>query len=186
MSTFVFPNSYDTANNYGLNMFNNLMQYSPSAADYISGAPTSGFTNNWLQSSQTPASFNSAISAYGSLVDNSGSDPLGSILDFFGLGSSDSNSSVGTNNEQIGFGFNMPTLELGIKGLSALGNLWSGYQANKMAQRQYDLAKEAYQTNLANSIKSYNTALTDRIRARAAMETGDKNAYDSYLEENKL
>lgn len=104
------------------------------------------------------------------------------------FGGSDSSSDAGTetNQTQVGFGFNMPTLTLGIQGLSALGNLWSGYQASKMAQRQYNLAKEAYQTNLANSIKSYNTALTDRIRTRAAMETGDKNAYDSYLEENKL
>lgn len=108
------------------------------------------------------------------------------FLDWFRGSDSPSDVSTGTNQAQVGFGFNMPTLELGIKGLSALGNLWSGYQASKMAQRQYDLAKEAYQTNLANSIKSYNTALTDRIRARAAMETGDKNAYDSYLEENKL
>lgn len=94
----------------------------------------------------------------------------------------------GTNasGQSIGLGFNAPTLGLGIGALSALGNLWGGYQASRLANKQYNLAKEAYRTNLANSIQSYNTALTDRIRARAAMETGDKYAYDDYLNENKL
>ena len=158
------------------NLMNYLLPFSPSTQDYISGASQTGFANNWLAPTNTSQDFSNAIASYNVL--NQGTET--SLLDrLFG-----SNSNTSSN--EVGFGFNMPTLELGIKGLSALGNLWSGYQANKMAQRQYDLAKEAYQTNLANSIKSYNNALTDRIRARAAMETGDKNAYDSYLEENKL
>lgn len=86
----------------------------------------------------------------------------------------------------IQLGWNTQTLGTAIQGLSALGNLWNAWQSNSLAKKQYNLAKEAYETNMSNSIKSYNTALTDRIRARAAMETGDSSAYDDYLEENKL
>lgn len=181
-SNYLNLNALNYLNQSQDNLRNYLLPFSPSVQDYISGAPQTGFTDNWLAPSNTSQNFSNAIASYNAL--NQGTET--SFWDRLFGSSSNSGTSTGTNQDQIGFGFNMPTLALGIRGLSALGNLWSGFQANKMAQKQYNLAKEAYQTNLANSIKSYNTALTDRIRARAAMETGDRNAYDDYLNENKL
>lgn len=77
-----------------------------------------------------------------------------------------------------GFGFAM-------QGLQALGNLWGMIQQNKMAKAQLALQKEAYETNMNNTIKTYNTALSDRINARMTME-GRPGDAKGYLEENRL
>lgn len=58
-------------------------------------------------------------------------------------------------------------LQLGIGGLSALGNLYFGSQQLGLAQDQFNFQKQAYNTNLANQTKAYNSALTDRISTRA-------------------
>ena len=63
-------------------------------------------------------------------------------------------------------GWNMGTLNTGFKGLATLGNLWGAFQGNKLARKQLSLATDAYNTNLTNQIKSYNTSLEDRIRSR--------------------
>lgn len=81
------------------------------------------------------------------------------------------------------------SLGIGVQGLQALAGLWTAYngtQSLKLAKSAYNTQKDLAYKNLGNSIKSYNTALSDRLRARAAMETGDKNAYDDQIEENKL
>lgn len=71
-------------------------------------------------------------------------------------------------NQQAGsdFGWNMDTLNTGFKGLATLGNLWGAFQGNKLARKQLALSTDAYNTNLTNQIKSYNTQLEDRIRGR--------------------
>jgi hypothetical protein len=65
-------------------------------------------------------------------------------------------------------GWNTDTLQTGFQGLATLGNLWGAFQGNKLARKQLSLATDAYNTNLTNQIKSYNTQLEDRIRGRHA------------------
>ena len=72
-----------------------------------------------------------------------------------------------------------------MDGIGAVGGLWGSIQQNKIAKEQLNLAKESYNTNMNNTIQSYNTALEDRIRARYAME-GRSDQADAYIEENKL
>ncbi len=81
------------------------------------------------------------------------------------------------------------SLGIGLQGLQALAGLWTAYngtQSLKLAKSAYNTQKDLAYKNLGNSIKSYNTALTDRLRSRAAMETGNKNAYDDQIKENEL
>lgn len=68
------------------------------------------------------------------------------------------------------FGMNMPTLQLGLQGLSSLAGIWAANKGLKQAKEQFEFQKGVTNTNLNNSIKSYNTALDDRINARAAQQ----------------
>ena len=72
-----------------------------------------------------------------------------------------------------------------MDGIGAIGGLWGAIQQNKIAKQQLALSKEAYNTNMNNTIKTYNTALGDRIRARYTME-GRADQANSYIDENKL
>lgn len=87
-------------------------------------------------------------------------------------------------NSDSGLGFNMPTLGLAIQGLSALGNLYQGLQANKLARKQFNFQKDFANTNLNNQMQSYNTALIDRAYARASMDSNFNP--EKYIEENRL
>lgn len=88
---------------------------------------------------------------------------------------------------QQSFGWNIPTVQTGLQGLSTIGNLWGAYQGNKIAKKQLALSTDAYNTNLTNQIKSYNTQLEDKIRGRSAPSntTGQAKA-SQYIDENKL
>lgn len=78
-------------------------------------------------------------------------------------------------------------------GIQAIGNMYSGVKQLGLMQDQLDLARDQFgfnkaltSKNLANQVKSYNTALADKYRARAFTETGNANAYDKQIEERKL
>lgn len=85
-----------------------------------------------------------------------------------------------------GFGFNMPTAQLAMAGLGTIGNLWGAFQAAKLAKKQFKFTKDITETNLASQIKSYNTALEDRIRSRAKIEGMSPEQAQAYLDRNKL
>lgn len=85
-----------------------------------------------------------------------------------------------------GLGFNMPTLQLGLSGLSTIGNLWNAFEAQKLAKEQFKYQKGVTDTNLVNSIKSYNTNLEDRIRARSFTEGRDAGYTNDYIDRNRL
>lgn len=92
-------------------------------------------------------------------------------------------------NQQGGsdFGWNTDTLNTGFKGLATLGNLWGAFQGNKLARKQLALSTDAYNTNLTNSIKSYNTQLEDRIRGRySPTNTIGQAEATKQIEANKL
>ena len=93
------------------------------------------------------------------------------------------------SNQQGGsdLGWNMGTLNTGFKGLATLGSLWGAFQGNKLARKQFSAAQDAYNTNLTNSIKSYNTQLEDRIRGRHAPTNAIGQAEaDRQIEKHKL
>lgn len=85
-----------------------------------------------------------------------------------------------------GLGANMDTFRLGITGLGTLGGLWNAYQAQGLAREQLDFTKRMANTNLNNQVTSYNTALEDRIRSRAAVEGQSSAEAEAYLDRNRL
>lgn len=79
--------------------------------------------------------------------------------------------------------------DLGQFGLGALNigmGIYSGLKQLGLAEDQFNFTKDAFNTNLANSIKSYNNALEDRARARYAYMTGDASNADEYINKHKL
>lgn len=85
-----------------------------------------------------------------------------------------------------GLGWNADTFKMGLSGLNTLGNLWGAWQSNKLARDQLNFTKNVTNTNLNNSIQSYNTSLEDRARARAAMEGQTDAQAQTYIDKNRL
>lgn len=84
------------------------------------------------------------------------------------------------------FGLNGPTMQMGMQGLNTLGNLWGAFEAQKLAREQFDFTKNTTNTNLNNSIRSYNTALEDRARARGFTEGQSSDQIQGYINTNRL
>ena len=83
-------------------------------------------------------------------------------------------------------GWNMPTFQMGLQGLNAIGNIWGAWQANKLAKDQLNFTKDFANRNLANQTAAYNTALEDRARARAAVEGQTSAESQAYIDRNRL
>ena len=70
--------------------------------------------------------------------------------------------------------------------LGSFGQIYSAIQATKLAREQLKFTKEAYNTNLVNQTKSYNTSLEDRIRSRYTQENRTTSDADAYLARHAL
>jgi hypothetical protein len=85
-----------------------------------------------------------------------------------------------------GMGGPLGVAGIGIQGLSSLASLWMGLKAHKLAQKQFKFTKDVTNTNLANQIQSYNTALADRARSRGVMEGQSADQVQGYISANAL
>lgn len=92
----------------------------------------------------------------------------------------------GAKDLSTGLGLNIGTGQLALGGLQALGNLYSSFQAQDLARKQFNFAKEFASANLANQIKSYNTRLDDKINSRAFTEGRPAGWAQDYLNQNRL
>ena len=90
------------------------------------------------------------------------------------------------NNLSTPLGMNLGTGQLVLGGIGSIGNLWSAWQAQKLAKEQFNYQKDITDTNLANQIQSYNTALSDRINSRGFIQGDSQSTIDQYIEENSL
>jgi hypothetical protein len=95
---------------------------------------------------------------------------------------------VGGMQGQQGSGFFSPQGGAGLilGGIQVLGNLWSSFQAHKMAKEQMAFAREQWDTNLANQTQTYNTALEDRIRGRYATGTRSEEQLQGEIDQHSL
>lgn len=73
-----------------------------------------------------------------------------------------------------------------MSGIGTLGNLWGANRALGLARDQFNFQKDFANTNLANQIKSYNTALEDRARSRAVVEGQSQDTAQEYIDRNRL
>lgn len=76
--------------------------------------------------------------------------------------------------------------QLGLGAIGTIGGLINSRNMLGLARDQFKHARDVTNTNLTNQIQSYNTALADRARTRAAMEGRDQASAERYIEENKL
>ena len=85
------------------------------------------------------------------------------------------------------FGYNMPTMKLGLDGLSSIGSLWATIKGLNQAKREFAFNKSMAETNLRNSTQAYNTELDARARARASAAGNVSGAeVDRYIKQNSL
>ena len=83
-------------------------------------------------------------------------------------------------------GMNFGTGQLVLGALGTIGNLWSAFQAQKLAKEQFQFQKGITNANFANQLQAYNTTLTDKINSRTAQEGGDTADAQAYVDNNKL
>lgn len=78
-------------------------------------------------------------------------------------------------------------LSTGMSMASNLANIWFGLQNNRLARDNFNLQKGVLETNLANQIASYNTALEDRVAGRYSQREAAANQGDiqNYLDRNR-
>ena len=133
-----------------------------------------GFSDNQLQSYLTSPNFQANTTMGGMLGGSTSMTPMGGMGDsgiFGGAGGG----MGGTDG-----------LKLLMGGVGTIGNLWNAFQAQKLAKEQFKFSKDFANTNLANQIKSYNTALSDRATARGFTQGDDASKTASYIAENSL
>lgn len=87
---------------------------------------------------------------------------------------------------ESGLGNNMSTYKAAGQGIQTLAGLWSAIQSAKMAKKQYDFTRATTNANLANQTQSYNTGISDRARARGAMEGQTSDQVADYIAKNSL
>jgi len=104
----------------------------------------------------------------------------------YSLGQSGSKYSPGLNNTGSGFGFNMPTLALGLQGLGSLGSLYMGTKSLGLANKQFESAQKFATANLANQTHAYNDTLAQRIRRVGSGNGTSKEEMDAEIAQRKL
>jgi hypothetical protein len=141
-----------------------------------------GFNNNQVQSYLTSPSFQTNTTL-GGLLGAGGLSGVSSL----GAGLNPTSAGGGIFGSTSGSAFGgMDGLKLLVGGIGTIGNLWNAFQAQKLAKEQFQFTKDFSNINLANQIKSYNTALSDRAVSRGFTQGDDQAKTDAYIAENSL
>lgn len=110
--------------------------------------------------------------------------PNGWLSNLLNLGSNNQGGVLG--NLSGGGGGLLGLGQLGLGAIGSIGGLINSRNMLGLARDQFKHARDVTNTNLTNQIQSYNTALADRARNRAAMAGRDMESANQYIEENKL
>lgn len=80
----------------------------------------------------------------------------------------------------------MEGISTALQGIGSIGQIYASLKGLKLARDQFDFTKSSYETNLANTTKSYNTTLEGRARARAAATRSSDASVDEYLAKHSM
>lgn len=146
--------------------------------NFLTGNPSQNAGGmSWLTGNNQNQNFSTPAMSY---------QPGMTLGDYTSPGASTAGNSSMFGGASQGLGLNIPTFQLGLGAIGSLANIYGGFQANRLAKDQLSFTKDITNTNLNNSIKSYNTMLEDRARSRAVAENRDQSTADEYIEKNKL
>lgn len=67
----------------------------------------------------------------------------------------------------------------GLGAFSSLANIYAGFKALKMQEKQFDFAKESWNKNYNNQVKDYENTLKDRWAARNASAGARGGSYET-------
>lgn len=81
----------------------------------------------------------------------------------------------GQINQQMQPNTFLPYLSAGIQGAGMLGNLFLGIQSLRAANASAAWQKNMAENNYANSVRSYNTAVEDKVKGRYSATTLNAN-----------
>lgn len=142
-------------------------------------------------SSQLASLFNGGQSQGNGVTSFAAPDSLNQPLNGNGYNFGGQQSGAMFNGQQAtagnsGFGMNMGTAGLALGGLQSLNGLIQGNKAFGLAKDQFKFQKNVTNTNLNNSIKSYNTALEDRLTARGVAQGDDAATVQANIDKNRL
>lgn len=73
-----------------------------------------------------------------------------------------------------------------VQGLGTLASAYLGFRQLSMAKDQLNFSKDSWAKNFANSTKTYNTSLEDRIRGRTSSYDGKEKDVQAYLARHSL
>jgi len=85
------------------------------------------------------------------------------------------------NNLSTNLGWNVGTGQLAVGGLTALGNLWTAYNATELAKQSFNFNKQLSSDNYTNQSQAYNTNLQNIASARGVMENQSPDATNAYI-----
>ena len=91
-----------------------------------------------------------------------------------------------SNGLNTGFGMNIGTGQLALNGLSTLGNLWTAWNAQQLAQQSFNFNKTLASDNYANQAQAYNTQLGNIESERASMTNQTPAQAQAYVQQHSV
>lgn len=191
----------------------NLSQYmapvtptSLSFGGYTPPTTTSYFTPQQAMPAQQPGLVPTGVSTTGtgSMVDSisalTGADPLSQAMVGTGAFNAGTDGTLTNVADPAAQGFSLGGLlkgtimnedgGLNLDNITSIigtaGGIYGAIKQFGLAQDALDFSKETFKTNLANSTKSYNTALEDRAMSRYGATGMKQSDIDSYVKKHKL
>lgn len=164
-----FGNSYNPTPPMNYNFANQLQ--APTGQQY--GAAFNNFNSGGV----VPTNQFSGMADWNLGAQNQMSNTIGSDLQSQFAGG-------GSGGMTLGEGLGVANTVLG--GVQALGNAWLGFQQLKLGKENLAFQKDAFNKNYANQVRTTNTALLDRQKARYAANPDAYQKPDDYLSQNKV